>query len=48
MTLPKDVTVTDNRLPIDVGIAEDLAATTNINIRLSKILLIDTAPVEFA
>lgn len=46
MTLPKDVTVTDNQLPIDSGIAE------SGNYKLTKRTAVkntpsDTAPVEF-
>lgn len=46
MTLPKDVTVTDNQLPIDSGIAESGSYTLTKR-TVVKNTPSDTAPVEF-
>ncbi|MFR3959876.1 MAG: hypothetical protein ACLTZB_00835 [Streptococcus salivarius] len=46
MTLPKDVTVTDNQLPIDGGIAES-GSYSLPNVRLSKILLVIRLQLNF-
>ena len=46
MTLPKDVTVTDNKLPIDGGIAESGSYTLTKRTAV-KNTPSDTAPVEF-
>ena len=46
VTLPKDVTVTDNQLPIDGGIAESGFYTLTIS-TVVKNTPSDTAPVEF-
>ena len=46
MTLPKDVTVTDNQLPIDSGIAESGSYTLTKRTAV-KNTPSDTAPVEF-
>ena len=46
VTLPKDVTVTDNQLPIDGGIAESGSYTLTKRTAV-KNTPSDTAPVEF-
>ena len=47
VTLPKDVTVTDNQLPIDGGIAESGSYDYLPNVRLSKILLVIRLQLNF-